>query len=82
MKALLAAGANVNICTDETPLMVAAKKGYDPEHTEIVKLLLAHGVDVNATDRYGSSALRLAQRKGLTKMVELLVAHGGKYLGA
>ncbi|MDR2848421.1 MAG: ankyrin repeat domain-containing protein [Bacteroidales bacterium] len=82
VKSLLIGGANVNICTDETPLMAAAAKGYDSSHIEIVKLLLAHGANVNATDRYGSSALRLAQRKGITKMVELLAAHGGKYLGA
>lgn len=82
VKALLIGGADVNICNDETPLMVAAKKGYDSEHIEIVKLLLSHGANVNATDLYGSSALRLAQRKGLTKMVDLLAAHGGKYLGA
>jgi hypothetical protein len=82
VKSLLKGGAKVNIFTDETPLMAAARKGYDSNHIEIVELLLAHGADVNATDIYGSSALRLAHRKGLSKMVDLLAAHGGKYLGA
>jgi hypothetical protein len=82
VRALLKGGANVNICTDETPLMAAAKKGYDAKHIEIVEILLAHGADVNATDRYGSSAVRIAQRKGLAKMVALLASHGGRYLGA
>jgi ankyrin repeat protein len=82
VRALLKGGANVNICTDETPLMAAARKGYDAEHVEIVKILLAHGADVNATDPLGSSAVRLAQRKGLSNMVNLLESHGGRYLGA
>jgi ankyrin repeat protein len=62
--------------------MAAARKGYDAEHVEIVKILLAHGANVNATDPLGSSAVRLAQRKGLSKMVNLLESHGGRYLGA
>lgn len=84
VKFLLAAGANTNVKVSdgETALMAAAKKGYDQAHMEIVELLIAHGADVNATDVYGSSAVRLAQRKGLTKVVEFLTVHGGKYLGA
>jgi len=82
VQTLLKGGAKVDVFYEETPLMAAARKGYDEKHIEIVKLLLAHGANVNATDIYGSSALRLAQRKGLTKMVELLASYGGKYLGA
>ena len=83
VRKVIAAGANVNLCVpDETPLMAAAKKGYDAEHKEIVRTLLDAGANINATDMYGSSALRLAQRKGLKDMVDYLASRGGRYLGA
>lgn len=81
---LLNAGTNVDdrASDGQTPLMVAAMKGYDESCVEVVKLLLKNGANVNATDILGSSAVRLAQRKGLANMVNLLTSHGGKYLGA
>lgn len=83
VKELIKGGADVNrFGPDETPLIAAARKGYDDDHMEIVKLLLDAGADVNATDCYGSSAVRLAQRKGLTRMVNYLQSRGGRYLGA
>ena len=83
VRKLIAGGANLNLCTpDETPLMAAARKGYDEEHKEIVRILLDAGANINKTDQYGSSALRLAQRQGLGDMVNYLASRGGRYLGA
>ncbi|MCL2085243.1 MAG: ankyrin repeat domain-containing protein [Oscillospiraceae bacterium] len=83
VKSLIDEGVDVNCFpVDLTPLMAAAWKGYQTDSAAIIELLIKHGADVNATDRYGSSAVRLAHRKGLTKIVDLLKAHGGKYLGA
>ncbi|MDR0593262.1 MAG: ankyrin repeat domain-containing protein [Bifidobacteriaceae bacterium] len=78
-RALIDAGADVNqFGADESPLMAAARKN----HLDVVELLLDRGADVDATDFYGSSAVRLAQRKGLTRMVAYLKSRGGRYLGA
>ena len=83
VKSLIEEGVNVNCFpVDMTPLMAAAWKGYQEDSVAIIELLIKSGADVNATDRNGSSAVRLAQRKGLSKIIDVLTAHGGKYLGA
>jgi ankyrin repeat protein len=73
---LFHAGANERIRSGGTSLMAAVGR-YDEKHIEIVKILLANGANVNATDFRGFSALRLAQRYGFFKMVDLLASHGG-----
>jgi uncharacterized protein len=45
-------------------------------HTEIVRLLLAHGADPRIADRDGVTALEHARRRGYGGMVQLL-AKGG-----
>ncbi len=64
-----------------TPLHLAAEYGT----TELVKLLLSYGADVNAKttkkrDRYpaGSTPLDVAKIAGNDKIVSLLRSHGGK----
>jgi len=53
VKALLDAGADPNLCVGECPVFVAAGKD-----TEILRLLVAHGADVNrATAKYGYTPL-------------------------
>ena len=42
-------------------------------HTEIVRLLLAHGADPRIADREGITALQHARRRNYARMVELLV---------
>ncbi len=42
----------------------------------LVKFLLETGVDVNASDSNGQTALMAASRKNHTKIVEFLKAHG------
>lgn len=54
---------------DRTPLMVAIHRG----HSHLVYKLLSHpGVDVNARDRDGQTALMIAARKGLDDVAEVL----------
>ncbi|MDH5246911.1 MAG: ankyrin repeat domain-containing protein, partial [Betaproteobacteria bacterium] len=49
-----------------------------PAHTEIVRLLVARGANVNRTDRDGVGPLAHAQRRGYTGMIEILVKAGAK----
>jgi ankyrin repeat protein len=49
-----------------------------PTHTEIVRLLVEAGADVNLADRDGVTPLRHAQRRGFAGMVRILEQRGGK----
>lgn len=53
-------------------LLKAAEEG----HTDVVKTLLAHGADINTTDKDGWAALSRAAYNGHTAVVKLLLAHG------
>jgi hypothetical protein len=80
VKALLAAGADVNAASSKegnllkgwTPLMVAAIEG--PE--DIIQLLLDNGADLNATTPNGDTALSMAkwnqsnEHKGVIRKIE------------
>ena len=62
---LLDKGAEVNAQTDEgTALMMAVRRG----HTDIVKLLLAAGAQVDAKHRLGDSALIMSARRSIPEM--------------
>ena len=52
--------------------MCAASSG----HTEIVKLLLERGADVNITNHYSCTVLVSASNEGNAEIVKLLLAHG------
>ena len=60
----------------ETALIMAAKHKYyngeTPEKTEIVKLLLENGADVNIKDDVGKTALDYAKQNGFNEVYELL----------
>ncbi len=45
-------------------------------HQEVVKLLLSKGANVNAKDKVGRTALKIAQKKGYKEIVELLKGTG------
>jgi len=88
VKALLDAGADPRITTEygTTALILAAGAGTDeqrpraPEERakaiDTAKLLVEHGVDVNAVGQFGWTALHAAAYQGLTDVIEFLVSKG------
>jgi serine/threonine-protein phosphatase 6 regulatory ankyrin repeat subunit A/serine/threonine-protein phosphatase 6 regulatory ankyrin repeat subunit B len=88
VKALLEGGADPRIPTEQgtTALAMAAGAGTDiqrmrtPEERamaiDTVKLLVEHGVDVNAVGQYGWTALHAAAYQGLTEVIDYLVSKG------
>jgi hypothetical protein len=49
-----------------------------PAHAEIVRLLLAHGAQVNLPDAQGVTPLRHAEQRSQTAVAEILRRAGGK----
>ena len=49
-----------------------------PAHTEIVRLLVRAGANVNLADRDGVTPLQHAKRRGFADMVRILEVKGGK----
>jgi ankyrin repeat protein len=89
MKLLLEHGADPKIATanGDTALMVAAGIGWvegvtyewsEAENLEAVKMCLDLGIDINATDGDGRTALHGAAHKGRNDVVRLLVEHGAR----
>jgi ankyrin repeat protein len=91
MKLLLEKGADSKLTTRTgiNPLMAAAGVGTKEEDTtgrrktqadaiEAIKLLLDTGVDINAADNRGQTALHGAAFWGLDEVVQFLVEHGAK----
>ena len=76
-KEAIADGADVKAIVDDWtplhPLSAATWKG----HTEIAKLLIAEGSDVNTKDERRETPLHWAARNGSTQFIELLIAKGG-----
>jgi len=89
MRLLLAKGADPKLATRAgiTPLMAAAGLGSKEEDTtgrfkteadaiESIKLCLDAGVDINAANGQGQTALHAAALKGYNKVVQFLADHG------
>jgi len=75
IEALLARGVNVNapFRYNATALSYACDRG----HTDVVKVLLAHGADVNVKDSfYGATPISWAVSKGHTEIVKMLLQKG------
>jgi ankyrin repeat protein len=90
MRLLLARGADPKLATRAgiTPLMAAAGLGSKEEDAtgrfkteadaiEAIQLCLDAGVDINAANGQGQTALHAAALKGYDKVVEFLAGHGG-----
>ena len=89
MKLLLAHGADPKIATanNVTALAAAAGIGWvqgvtyersEPDTVEAVRLCLELGIDPNAVDGDGRTALHGAAHKGRNALVQLLVEHGAR----
>ena len=90
LRRLLAAGAQPEIRSNDgtTPMMAAAGCGRwghwtntprasrQPMAEEAFRILIAAGVDVNATNEGDFTALHCAAFSGLNELVQLLVEHG------
>jgi len=87
MKYLLAHGADPKIATqhNDTALSVASGLGWvegvtfewsEADNLEVVKMCLDAGIDVNAADFEGRTALHGAAHKGRTAVIQMLVDHG------
>ena len=59
----------VNGASSATPLMIAVREN----NLDVLKSLLANGVDAKATNNYGLSALMLAANYGNDNMVKILL---------
>jgi ankyrin repeat protein len=75
-KLLIERGADVNAVDHRgyTPLIFAAH--YDGEAVALVRLLLSHGADINASAE-GETALSLAARRGETEVTKILRTAAG-----
>jgi energy-coupling factor transporter ATP-binding protein EcfA2 len=71
---LLSSGADVNVTNknNETPLHLAAWKGY----AEIASLLLKHGANVNAQNYVADTPLHMAAWYGRAQVAKLLLDYG------
>ena len=90
IRALLAAGADPNLATDDgtTPLMMAAGLGVrshqpltprgvpSPSAEAAVRVLVEAGVDVNAVNNGDFTALHGATFRGLNEVIQYLVEQG------
>ncbi|MEA3495445.1 MAG: ankyrin repeat domain-containing protein [Bacteroidota bacterium] len=75
VKYLLNNNADIGIITPyekRNVLMEYVTNGFNTNESEIIPLLLAHGIDPNATDKNGSTALDLCSGLGFTNFVNVL----------
>ena len=71
---LLGQGADPNAenSNSETPLLIAAKEGYE----DIAELLINHGADINFQNQYDETPFLCAIKEGNKKLIELLFEKG------
>ena len=74
---LLNHGADIEleICTGDTPLVLAARYAKDGQY-ETIKVLLEHGAKVNHKDENGRTALHDAAMYSSREVINLLISYG------
>ncbi len=75
--AALAAGAAIDRAGDDVPIVTAAHAGS----TDIVRLLIENGAEIDATDASGLTALCKACGGSQVDMARVLIEHGAKISG-
>jgi uncharacterized protein len=81
MKVLLDGGADATLTLanrSTTAILAAGGQAREPEALEAVKLLVDHGVDVNAFNTNGQTLVHIAAQRGQNSMIEFLAAKGAK----
>ena len=65
---------------DDNTLQTAVAQGFASEEDSIeaIEMLLAKGLDINAADRQGETAMHGAAFRGANKIVQFLADHGAK----
>ncbi len=77
IKQALSDGMDINSTwkNDANQSMLFYAAAYN--HLELVKFLVENGININAVDKYGNTALHQAARKGFLPIVKYLVGNGG-----
>jgi len=72
-------GASPNKITNSgtSALMLAAENG-SVEHGRIIELMIAHGAEVNAANKWGTTSLHAAAFRGNLRISKLLIDRGAK----
>ena len=81
MKVLLDGGADATLTLanrSTTAILAAGGQAREPEALEAVKLLVDHGVDVNAFNANGQTLVHIAAQRGQNSMIEYLASQGAK----
>jgi ankyrin repeat protein len=73
--ALLDAGADVHVLLEGKRTMLMAAVGY-PDNTGLARYLISQGVEINAVDRLGQTALMMAAEANHVDDVKVLLAAG------